>query len=87
MEIKRPLSAAEWLQTPEAMRTYIEMLEQTILQLSHALAEFKGRTEKLERWVSRNSQNSNQPPSADVPFKKPAFWHTLTKTQPRQTER
>jgi transposase len=71
MEIKRPFSAAEWLQTPEAVRAYIEMLEQSILQLSHSLDELKGRTEKLEQRVSRNSQNSNQPPSADGPFKKP----------------
>ena len=71
MEIKRPFSAAEWLKTPEAVRAYIEMLEQSILQLSQALTELKGRTEKLEQRVNRNSQNSNQPPSADGPFKKP----------------
>ena len=71
MEIKRPFSSAEWLQTPEAVRDYIEMLEQSILQLSHSLDELKGRTEKLEQRVNRNSQNSNQPPSADGPFKKP----------------
>jgi transposase len=71
MEIKRPFSTAEWLQTPKAVRDYIEMLEQSILQLSHSLAELKARTEKLEQRVNRNSQNSNQPPSADGPFKKP----------------
>ncbi|MFZ1956303.1 MAG: DUF6444 domain-containing protein, partial [Desulfobacterales bacterium] len=71
MEDKRPFSSAEWLQTPEAVRAYIEMLEQSILQLSQSLAELKGRTEKLEQRVNRNSQNSNQPPSADGPFKKP----------------
>ena len=71
MEIKRPFSAAEWLQTPEAVRAYIEMLEQSILKLSQSLDELKKRTEKLEQRVSRNSQNSNQPPSADGPFKKP----------------
>jgi transposase len=71
MEIKRPCSAAEWLQTPEAVRAYIEMLEQSILQLSQSIDELKKRTEKLEQRVSRNSQNSNQPPSADEPFKKP----------------
>jgi transposase len=71
MEDKRPFSSAEWFQTPEAVRAYIEMLEQSILQLSQSLAELKGRTEKLEQRVNRNSQNSNQPPSADGPFKKP----------------
>jgi len=71
MEIKRPFSTAEWLQTPEAVRSYIEMLEKSILQLSGNVAELTGRTEKLEQRVHRNSQNSNQPPSADGPFKKP----------------
>lgn len=71
MEIKRPFSTAEWLQTPEAVRDYIEMLEKSILQLSATVAELKGRTEKLEQRANRNSQNSNQPPSADRPFKKP----------------
>jgi transposase len=32
------------------------------------VAELQGRTEKLERRFSRNSQNSNQPSSADAPF-------------------
>ena len=71
MEFKRPFSEAEWLATPEAVRRYIEMLEQSILQLTATVAELQGRTEKLERRVNRNSQNSNQPPSADGPFKKP----------------
>ena len=71
MEIKRPFSTAEWLQTPEAVRSYIEMLEKNILLLSGTVAELKERTEKLEQRVNRNSQNSNQPPSADGPFKKP----------------
>jgi len=71
MEIKRPFSTAEWLQTPETVRSYIQMLEKSILQLSGTVAELMGRTEKLEQRVNRNSQNSNQPPSADGPFKKP----------------
>ena len=71
MEFKRPFSEAEWLATPEPVRRYIEMLEQSILQLTATVAELQGRTEKLERRVRRNSQNSNQPPSADAPFNKP----------------
>jgi transposase len=71
MEIKRPFSTAEWLQTPETVRSYIEMLEKSMLQLSGTVGELVGRTEKLEQRVNRNSQNSNQPPSADGPFKKP----------------
>ena len=71
MEIKRPFSEAEWLATPQPVRQYIEMLEQSILQLTDAMAELKGRTDKLEERMSRNSQNSNQPPSADPPFNRP----------------
>jgi transposase len=71
MEIKRPFSTAQWLQTPEAVRSYIEMLEKSILQLTGTVAGLMGRTEKLEQRVNRNSQNSNQPPCADGPFKKP----------------
>jgi hypothetical protein len=43
MEDKRPFSSAEWLQTPEAVGAYIEMLEQSILQLFQSLDELKGR--------------------------------------------
>jgi transposase len=78
MEIKRPFTTAEWLHTPETVRLYIEMLEKSISQLSGSvtdltgsITQLKGRTEKLEQQVGRNSQNSNQPPSADGPFKKP----------------
>lgn len=71
MEIKRPFSTAEWMATPETVRNYIEMLEGSIQQLSCALSDLKARTDKLEQRVNRNSQNSNQPPSADGPFRKP----------------
>jgi transposase len=71
MEFKRPFSEDEWLATPLPVRQYIEMLEQSILRLTAALAELKGRTEKLEERMNRNSQNSNQPPSTDAPFHKP----------------
>ena len=71
MEFKRPFSQVEWLKTPEPVRQYIEMLEQSIAQLTITIAEIKERTEKLEQRTNRNSQNSNQPPSADAPFKKP----------------
>jgi transposase len=71
MELKRPFSEADWLATPLPVRQYIEMLEQSILRLTAALAELKGRTDKLEERANRNSRNSNQPPSSDPPFKKP----------------
>lgn len=71
MEIKRPFTIAQWLETPEAVRQYIELLEKSISQLSGSITDLKVRIEKLEQQVNRNSQNSNQPPSADGPFKKP----------------
>jgi transposase len=71
MEIKRPFSEADWLNTPQPVRQYIEMLEKSIIHLTAALDELRGRTEKLEERVNRNSQNSSKPPSSDTPFKKP----------------
>jgi transposase len=68
MEIKRPFSQAEWDKTPEPVRLYIEMLEKSMRHLSSAVEELQGRTDNLEKRVNRNSQNSNQPPSADGPF-------------------
>lgn len=53
-----PFSREEWEQLPPAVRTYIAALEQ--------------RLEQLEARLNRNSKNSNQPPSADSPFQKPA---------------
>ena len=47
------------------------MLEKSIMHLAAALDELKGRTDKLEERVNRNSQNSSKPPSSDAPFKKP----------------
>jgi transposase len=71
MEFKRPFTEIEWAVTPPAVRQYIEMLEKSILHLTETIADLKGRTEKLERRVNRNSQNSSQPPSTDGPFVKP----------------
>ena len=71
MEIKRPFSETDWLATPEPVRKYIQMLEQSILHLTATVAELKERIEKLELKTKTNSQNSNQPPSSDLPFNKP----------------
>jgi hypothetical protein len=71
MEIERPFSEADWLNTPQPVRPYVEMLERSIMYLTAALDELKGRTDKLEERVNRNSQNSSKPPSSDAPFKKP----------------
>lgn len=82
MEFKRPFSQIEWLSTPDPVRRYIEMLEQSIIHLTATVADLKDRTEKLEQKTSRNSQNSNQPPSADLPFKKPEHKKKKAKKKP-----
>ena len=53
-----PFPREEWEQLPPGIRAYITALRQ--------------RLEQLEARLNRNSQNSNQPPSADSPFHKPA---------------
>jgi hypothetical protein len=58
MEFKRPFSEDERLATPQPVRQYIEMLEQSISRLTTAMAKRKGRTKKLEERMNRNSQNS-----------------------------
>lgn len=71
MEIKRPFAEADWIATPIPVRQYIQQLEQNILQLTALVTQLKERVEKLEQRTKSNSQNSNQPPSADAPFNKP----------------
>lgn len=53
-----PFPREEWEQLPPGIRAYITTLQQ--------------RLEQLEARLNRNSKNSNQPPSADSPFQKPA---------------
>lgn len=53
-----PFPRGEWEQVPPGVRAYIATLHQ--------------RLEQLEARLHRNSKNSNQPPSADNPFQKPA---------------
>jgi len=71
MEVKRPFSDADWLATPEAVRRYIEHLEQVIEEYGRLLQQQQERIEKIESRLNRDSQNSNKPPSSDAPFKKP----------------
>ena len=52
-----PFSREEWEQVPAAVKAYILTVQQ--------------RLEQLESRLNRNSNNSNQPPSADGPFQKP----------------
>jgi len=53
-----PFPRDEWEQVPPGVRAYIATLQQRLAQ--------------LEVRLDRNSKNSNQPPSADSPFQKPA---------------
>ena len=71
MEVKRPFTDADWLATPEPVRRYIEHLERVIEEHGRLLGQQQQRIEKIEARVNRDSQNSNQPPSSDAPFKKP----------------
>ena len=65
------VSDADWLATPEAVRRYIEHLEQVIEEYGRPLQQQQERIEKIESRLNRDSQNSNKPPSSDAPFKKP----------------
>ena len=71
MEFKRPFSDSDWQLTPVAVRLYIRQLEENILQLLSRMQDHDRRFDELESRLNQNSQNSNQPPSSDSPFKKP----------------
>ena len=62
MEIKRPFSEADWLQTPKPVRQYVEQLEQTIFTLVAKVEQLEKRIEQLEAGSKKNSQNSSKPP-------------------------
>lgn len=53
-----PFPREEWERVPPGVQAYIAALQE--------------RLEQLEARLNRNSKNSNQPPSADGPFQKPA---------------
>jgi hypothetical protein len=71
MEVKRPFSDKDWLDTPEPVKAYIIHLEQLIGQMLKKQDELEKRIEKIEAQSKMNSQNSNKPPSSDSPFKRP----------------
>ena len=71
MEIKRPFSEADWLQTPKPVRQYVEQLEQTVFTLVAKVEQLEKRIEQLEAGSKKNSQNSSKPPSSDSPYTKP----------------
>ena len=79
MEMKRPFSQDDWFNTPKPVRDYIEFLEQKVIQLSEHIQHLEAhqkhleqRLDELESRLNRNSRNSDQPPSTDPPFHKPA---------------
>jgi hypothetical protein len=57
MEIMMPFSTAEWLQSPEAVRAYIEMLEQSIPQLSGSLTALQRSTENKSSGLAETAKN------------------------------
>ncbi len=72
MNFQRPFSDADWNNTPKSVQNYIEILEQDNVCQKEIIVQLNDQTEKLKQQAGRNSQNSNQPPSADKPFQKPA---------------
>ena len=70
MELKRPFSDKDWEATPVSVREYIVSLEQTVITLVETVEQLEKRILKLESQLNENSQNSNKPPSSDLPFKK-----------------
>ena len=70
MEVKRPFSQADWLATPEPVRTYIEQLERIIVEHAALISKLEKRIDELESRLNQNSSNSSKPPSSDPPYRK-----------------
>ncbi len=70
MELKRPISEADWAKKPQVEKDYIVGLENTVIQLVATVEKLTKRVEELENRLNKNSSNSNKPPSSDSPFKK-----------------
>jgi len=54
------ISDADWENTPESVKRLVR-------QLLERIAALEERQQHLEEQVKRNSKNSSQPPSQDVP--------------------
>ena len=63
-----PFSEEEWKATPTVVRRFIIEHEKTIAELSKCVEELERLVEKL---IKCNSSNSDQPPLADSPYRKP----------------
>lgn len=73
-----PFSPQDWAATPEPIRQYLLALQQSQTGLQTQVDELLARLraagaaiDKAEAKLGRNSTNSNQPPSADNPYRKP----------------
>ena len=71
MEVKRPFSQADWMATPEPVRSYVEQLERIIIDHSALISKLEKRLDELESRLNQNSSNSSKPPSSDLPYRKP----------------
>ena len=74
MKPGRPISEDTWNSLPLEVRGYIEILERAASMVPGLIEQLKvlsKRVEELEARLSRNSGNSNKPPSSDPPFGKP----------------
>ena len=71
MEVKRPFSQADWMATPEPVRSYVEQLERIIIDHSALISKLEKRLDELESRLNQNSSNSSIPPSSDLPYRKP----------------
>lgn len=64
-----PFPKEDWEKTPHSVRLYIVALEHKIAEQQKIIEALIKRVDELEARLNRNSSNSNQPPSADSPFK------------------
>jgi len=64
-----PFPREDWEKTPHTVRLYILALEHKIAEQQKAIEALMKRVDELESRLNRNSSNSNQPPSADSPYK------------------
>lgn len=64
-----PFPREDWEKTPHTVRLYIVALERKIAEQQKTIEALIKRVDELEVRLNRNSSNSNQPPSADSPFK------------------
>jgi transposase len=65
------LSKTQWESIPEDVQAYIEHLESEIARLTENTVLLEKEAKKAVSKLKENSQNSNKPPSSDVPYNRP----------------